>query len=350
MELNWRPFFNPILYPVRSALLLLLIGALWIGARVYVAYLLAPVSPDPQGGKNIVITIKRGASLSEVGELLEQKKLIKSKNFFVLYALLTGREKRIQAGEYRISNAWPLQKILALIVGGEVILHRVAIPEGYTVTQIEKLLVEKGIVDQTRFRKALSSEDFSLPFLAGAPEGPRRLEGFLFPATYEFPAGLTEKEILALMLQRFRKAFTPELQRRAQAMGLSIREVVTLASLVEREAKLEAERPIIAAVFLNRLRCGMRLESCATIQYILGKQKEKLTQQDLRISSSYNTYLHDGLPPGPIANPGLASIKAVLYPAEVDYLYFVARGDGSHHFSRTLGEHQTAARRYLHED
>jgi len=227
-----------------------------------------------------------------------------------------------------------------------VLFHRVTIPEGYTVTQIEEILAEKGIVDRTRFREALKSEDFSLPYLSPAPRDPRHLEGFLFPATYEFPAGLAEKEIIGLMLQRFDAVLTPELQRRSQAMGLSVREVVTLASLVEREARLDEERPIIAAVFLNRLRRGMRLESCATIQYILGKQKEKLTYRDLQIPSPYNTYLHDGLPPGPIANPGLASIKAVLYPAEVDYLYFVARGDGSHYFSRTLGEHQTAARRY----
>ncbi len=341
-----RSFFNPILYPVRAGILLFLIGSLWIGARTCTAYLAAPVSADPRFGKTLTVTIRRGSSLQEIGELLEQKKLIKSKNFFIFYARLKGKERQIQAGEYQISDTWPLGRILAQIAGGRVVIHRVTIPEGYTVAQIEELLVRKGIADRVRLREALNSGNFTFSFLSGTLSGPQRLEGFLFPATYEFPAGLTEQEILTIMLQRFQKAFTPELQHRAQVMGLSIREVVTLASLVEREARLEAERPIIAAVFLNRLRRGMRLESCATIQYILGRQKERLTYQDLRIPSPYNTYLHEGLPPGPICNPGLASVKAVLYPAEVDYLYFVARGDGSHYFSRTLGEHQTAARRY----
>jgi len=335
--------------PIRLGVLILLIGAVWIGVRVYVAYLSAPVSARPGPETFSTLTIEKGTSLREIGDLLARKKLIKSADFFVWYARWRGKERQIEAGSYRISSAWPLREILDRIVGGKVISYRVTIPEGYTAAQIGHLLAVKGIANEAAFQSVVSSGEFAYPFLKGIPSGPNRLEGYLFPATYEFQAGLSEKEIIDQMLKSFQKAFTPELQQRAAQMGLSIRQVVILASLVEREAKLDRERPLIAAVFLNRLKNGMRLESCATIQYVLGKQKEKLTYEDLKIPSPYNTYLNNGLPPGPIANPGLASIKAVLYPAEVKYLYFVARGDGSHIFSLTLREHETAARQYVGE-
>lgn len=333
--------------PIRLGVLILLIGTVWIGMRVYLAYMGSPVSAQPGTGTFSTVKIEKGASLREIGELLEREKLIRDADFFVWYARWKGKEKKIEAGTYRISSAWSLGEILDRIAGGKVISYRVTIPEGYTTEQIARLLAAKGIVSESGFMASVSSAEFDYPFLKGIPPGPRRLEGYLFPATYEFQAGLSEKEIIEQMLKAFQNAFSPELQQRAAQMGMSVREVVILASLVEREAKLDRERPLVAAVFLNRLKNGMRLESCATIQYILGKQKERLTYEDLKIPSPYNTYLNNGLPPGPIANPGLASIKAVLYPAKVDYLYFVARGDGSHVFSLTLREHEMAARRYI---
>ncbi|WP_269746207.1 endolytic transglycosylase MltG [Syntrophaceticus schinkii] len=245
-----------------------------------------------------------------------------------------------------MSNNWSMKEIVECISSGKVAGYRLAIPEGYTVKQIEDLLVQKGIADRELFQKALGA-NYPLSFLEGISEtGYERLEGFLFPATYELRPGMSEEEIIKLMLEKFQTVFTPQLQQRADEVDLSVREIITLASIVEREAKLEEERPQVAAVFLNRLQRGMRLESCATVQYILGKQKETLTTKDLQNPSPYNTYLHTGLPPGPIANPGASSIKAVLYPADGDYLFFVARGDGSHQFSKTFREHQEAARKY----
>lgn len=337
------------LHPVLLGVLLMLVGTAWIGGKVFFAFMSSPLSSHSGPGTFATVKIEKGASLHQAAELLQKKGLIRSAHFFVWYARWHGKEKGIKAGSYRISSAWKVSEILDVLTEGKVISYHVTIPEGYTTEQIARLLASKGIVSESDFMAAVSSAEFNYPFLKGIPSGPRRLEGYLFPATYEFQAGVSGREVVEQMLKAFQKAFSPELQRKAAQMGLTVRDVVILASIVEREAKLDRERPLVAAVFLNRLKHGMRLESCATVQYVLGKQKERLTYDDLRISSPYNTYLHSGLPPGPIANPGLASIRAVLYPAKVDYLYFVARGDGSHVFSFTLREHEMAARRYIGE-
>lgn len=343
---HWCSVFNPFLHPVRLGVAIFLIGSIWIALRVAVVFLLAPACLSPSQAQTITVTIEKGSTLKEIGDTLTRKGLIKSSAFFVFYVRLTGREKSMQAGVYRVSNAWSVRDIVDCVSGGRVVNYRFTIPEGYTVAQIGDLLAREGIVDRDLFEKAAAGGEFPFPFLEGVPDGPHRLEGYLFPDTYEVGPGVSGEDVIKMMLERFAAVFTPEMQERARDLGLSSRDVVILASMVEREAKLDRERPIIAAVFLNRLRQGMRLESCATVQYILDKQKETLTYEDLRISSPYNTYLHEGLPPGPIANPGLTSLKAVLYPAKVNYLYFVARGDGSHYFSTTFREHQAAARRY----
>jgi UPF0755 protein len=293
-----------------------------------------------------VIVIKKGASLREIGDALQRENMIASSSFFVFYTELTGAQKQIKAGSYRLSNTMSVKEILGRIVGGDVVLARVVIPEGFTTDQIGKLLVSKGIVTSDDFEAALNTGSFDYPFLKDAPAGPKRLDGFLFPATYDLTDDFTSQEILNLMLRRFGIAFSPDMKARAIEQGMSVRQVVILASIVEGEAKLDSERPIIASVFLNRLKQGMPLESCATVEYVLGTHKEKLSDEDVRTPSPYNTYLHGGLPPGPICNPGLASIEAVLYPANTKYLYFVAKGDGSHAFSGTFAEHLTASRQY----
>jgi UPF0755 protein len=340
-----RSFYDFRLLPI--GMVILLIGCLVLGAKFYLEMNLAPVAGDAEKEKVALVKIPEGASTRHIGEVLERSGLIRSSDFFVFYARFRGIDKELQAGEYHLSNKMSLPEIIKVIASGKVFYHQVTIPEGFTVAQICELLARKGIVDQQRFQEVVAFGNFSYPFLEGIPAGPGRLEGFLFPATYRIPAGSSEEEIVDMMLKRFAAAFTPEMEKRAQELGLTVREVVILASLVEKEAKLDEERPLIAAVFWNRLHRGMRLESCATVLYALGEQKERLTYKDLHVNSPYNTYLHDGLPPGPIANPGLASIRAVLYPAHVDYLYFVSRGDGSHYFSRTLEEHNAAAQIYL---
>lgn len=333
--------------PVRLGVLLLAIGGLWIGLRYTGLYYLSPFSYFSRQVTSAVITVNKGAPLKEVGELLARHRLIRSAGAFTTYARWKGDDRKIKAGSYRISSSMSTREILDTLISGQVLVRKVTIPEGYTTSQIADLLAARGIVDRKAFLRAVGQGNFDFPYLDGAPAGARRLEGFLFPATYQFRAGMTAEQVIQQLLDGFQMNYTPELRHRSAEMGLTTRQVITLASLVEREAKLADERPLVAAVFLNRLKIGMRLESCATIQYILGHQKERLTYADLKIPSPYNTYLNDGLPPGPIANPGLASIKAVLYPAQVNYLYFVARGDGSHVFSLTLKDHDAAARRYV---
>ena len=323
-----------------------LFGCLWLGAQFYIDNMLVPVDVRTNSLKTCVVTIKKGASLREIGDILQGDDLITSSSFFVFYAQLTGAEKQIEAGSYRLNNSLTMLEILERIVGGDVIQYRVVIPEGYTTGQIGKLMVSKEIMTSDDWQNALATENFEYPFLEDAPAGPKRLDGFLFPATYDLMADFTPQEILEVMLNRFNIAFTPTLQERAREQHLSVRQVIILASIVEREAKLDSERPIIASVFLNRLHIGMRLESDATIQYLLGTPKENLTDGDLRIPSPYNTYLHGGLPPGPISNPGLASIIAVLYPAKTNYLFFMGKSDGSHVFSVTYGEHVIASRHF----
>jgi UPF0755 protein len=201
-----------------------------------------------------------------------------------------------------------------------------------------------------------SGGDFDHDFLADRPEGVTSLEGFLFPDTYEFPSDATARDVIARMLDTFGQRFTPELREQARAQGLTVYQAVTLASIVEREAVLPEERPIIASVFLNRLRAGMHLNADPTVQYALGYQgeghgwwKRPLLLEDLEVDSPYNTYRHVGLPPGPICNPGLAALEAVVNPADTRYLYFVANdvaGDGSHVFAETLEEHNANIAKY----
>ena len=211
----------------------------------------------------------------------------------------------------------------------------------YNINQIGKILEEKGITTQKDFEKA--AKDFApYEYISLDSQAQYRVEGFLFPDTYQFSRKQSSKEILGIMTKEFNDKLTEEMRERANQMGLSIRELVILASLVEKEAQVDEDRPIIAQVFMNRLKEHMPLQSCATIQYILGFPKPELSLQDTKIESPYNTYQNMGLPPGPIANPGVESIKAVLYSTPTDYLYFVADKNGKHHFSKTYEEHLLA--------
>lgn len=181
------------------------------------------------------------------------------------------------------------------------------------------------------------------------PNNEKRLEGYLFPDTYKVTATTTEREIIDMMLARFAREATPEFRQKAQKLGLTLHQAVILASIVEREAKVDKERPKVAAVFLNRMKKGWKLESCATVQYALGQPKARLLNKDLQIDSPYNTYKYSGLPPTPIASPGRASLQAAVNPANVDYLFFVVSQDGRHVFSRTLAEHNRAKAKYIKE-
>lgn len=328
--------------------------ALWIGLAVAFAVLiggfvavsgwyasqLEPAAPADR--KNVLIKVKAGVTTGEIADELEAKRLIKNRTAFLFAAKSAGLDKALQAGEYSLSRAMDAKEIISVMAKGATSDIQVTIPEGYTVEQIAALLDEKGLARKERFLSL--AKNFAPYDKAEARPGVKyRAEGFLFPDTYRINRGATEEDILNLLAKEFGKKFSPEIQAQVRASGMSAYDVVVLASLIEREVQLAKERPMVARVFLNRLMIDMPLQSCATIQYILGYPKEELTIADTKLPSPYNTYLNLGMPPGPVANPGISSIQAALNPAAGDWLYFVVDGKtGGHRFSRTLAEHEAA--------
>ncbi len=299
------------------------------------------VSPaDKEGGERILV-VREGESLKEVAEELERIHLITNKDLFVFWAKLVGRSKQIKTGEYALSGRMAPIQILEKLCKGLVVLHTVTIPEGFTVEQIAELLSSKGLVQKDLFLSLARNPDVLRAHGVSASS----LEGYLFPDTYHFSRGLQPSAVIDAMVKRFWQKVDP-LREKADAIGMKMEEVVILASIVEKETGNPKERPAIASVFLNRLRRGMRLESDPTVIYGLRDFDGNLRKKDLAQETPYNTYVIRGLTPGPIACPGLDAIKAVLYPAETDYLYFVSKNDGSHHFSKTLAEHNRAVGTY----
>ncbi|MBP2625533.1 MAG: aminodeoxychorismate lyase [Firmicutes bacterium] len=293
-------------------------------------------------GDNFVILVKPGMVANDIGGLLYEQGAIKSIFLFQIVSKVQGMESSLQAGEYVFSKNMTMQQIVAMLARGETSYQQITIPEGYTVEQIAKLLQEKQLGSASLFKKAAQS---FVPYTYMVNDNSNviyKAEGYMFPNTYRITKGTTEEQILGMMTLQFDQQFTGSMRARANEIGLSIKDVIIMASLVEKEAQLPGDRPLIAGVFLNRLKQNMPMQSCATIQYILGYPKPELTVQDTEISSPYNTYQHIGLPPGPIANPGIAAINAVLYPQNTDFVYFVADKQGAHHFSKTYEEHLIA--------
>lgn len=289
----------------------------------------------------VYIRVQPGMNADKIANLLYKHNVIDSITGFKIVAKLNGLDNRLRAGNYTFYPHMEYREIIENLVNGKVSAITAMIPEGYNIDQIARAFAQKGIVNEEEFKK--EAQNFSpFAYITTNTGEKYRVEGFLFPDTYELPADATAKDILTIMTNEFDSKFTPEMHQRAQQLNLTVKETIILASLVEKEAQIDSDRPIIAQVFMNRLRRGMPLQSCATIQYILGNPKAELSVQDTKIESPYNTYQHMGLPPGPIANPGLASIEAVLFAEPTEYLYFVADKDGKHHFSRTYEEHLQA--------
>lgn len=291
--------------------------------------------------QGITVTVKPDMVAKEIGEVLYQNGVIHSATLFRIIAKVQGVENLLQTGDYALSYQMSTSDIINKMVQGETTYRLLTIPEGYTVEQIAKLLDEQGVGDGAKF-KSLARKFAPYNYMAQTPEIIYSAEGYVFPDTYRITKGMMEEAILQMLVANFDKKLTTDMRERAKVRGLSLHQLVTLASLVEKEAKLEQERPVIAGVFFNRLKQGMPLQSCPTVQYILGYPKAELTIADTQIVSPYNTYQNPKLPPGPIASPGMAAIRAVLYPAETPYLYFVAAKDGSHRFSKTYEEHLVA--------
>jgi len=309
--------------------------------------------------RQILIEIPRGSGTEAVANLLYEKGIIKNIFVFRLFSKINGYDGTYRSGIHAIDknesyNSLKGYDILMGILSERPLSNigvRVTIPEGYNYLQIVNLLSKENLINKEKFDNVTNSVKFDFQYLRDLKRRENKLEGYLFPDTYEFDpkSGESEKEIILKMLRRFDELFLPEYYKRAEELNMTIDEIITLASIVEREAKNPEERPIIAGVFYNRLNSQnstlRKLQSCATIQYILykkeGKMREIITIDDENIDDPYNTYMYEGLPPGPICNPGRDSIEAALYPEEHDYLYFVAKNDGTggHYFSRTFSEH-----------
>jgi len=289
-----------------------------------------------------VITVLPGQHFKMIASQLEGAGIVRDSLKFKLFARFKGYDKRIKAGEYRLSSVLSPKQVLEIMVSGKVALYRITIPEGYNLVQIAGIVSEMGLAEEPVFIR--TAIDPVIVNALGVDAG--SLEGYLFPDTYYFPKGLPLDEILGTMVNRFREIFSAEWQERARQMGMSVHQAVTLASIIEKETGAAFERPLIASVFHNRLAKGMRLSSDPTVIYGIKDFDGNLTRKHLTTVTPYNTYLTKGLPPGPIANPGLASLEAALYPAETDYLYFVSKKDSTHQFSTTFKEHNRAVRKY----
>lgn len=294
---------------------------------------------DPEATATIEVTVPQGTGTKGIGGILEEQGVIRDSDFFAIASRIKGNDGKYRAGKYTLSASMSLDAIFDKLLVGQDETVRFTIPEGYDIRRTTAALQGKQLIDSDRFLAELKSGSFDYRFLEGIPVDENQLEGFLYPETYDIYANATEREIIERMLRQFDTVFTEEHYARAEELGMSIREVINLASVIEREAVVSEDRPIISGVFHNRLAISMPLQSCATVQYILGEQKPVLSIKDTQIDSPYNTYIVSGLPPTPICSPGIESINAALWPTESDYLYFLAKGDGSHVFSITYNEH-----------
>jgi len=326
--------------------LLLFVGLVAAGLTSAAAARLFWVPETAELPRPATIIVEPGSSPARVAGQLEEAGVIGRARELTMASRLTFSDRRIQSGRYRFPGGENTLSVLERLIGGATSQEMVTIPEGLRARSVAGIVARQSDVDSAAFMALVHDEEFIaevLPPVEGT-ERPESLQGYLLPETYNIYFQMPAAEAVRLMVDHFNELWEGELRERARQMGMSRHEVVTLASIIEREAATAAERPIISAVFHNRMQRGMRLESCATVLYALGRYKPRLYEKDLQIQHPYNTYRNRGLPPGPIAAPGASSLRAAVDPAEVDYLYFVARGDGTHIFSRTFSQHVQAKR------
>ncbi|WP_459914312.1 endolytic transglycosylase MltG [Desulfocicer niacini] len=299
-------------------------------------------TPLTSRGSTRLITISRGSVLKQISDTLYRNHLIKNSLLFQVFVRLQKKAGVIKAGEYELSAAMSPAHVLDILSRGKVKRHRITLPEGFTVAEVARQLEIAGLGSQADFM-ALAHDPAFCKSLEIATDN---LEGYLFPDTYFFEKNTPEKAILTTMVKRFQAVFIPEWRTRATQRGLSIHQVVTLASIIEKETGTPEERPLISSVFHNRLKRNMRLQSDPTVIYGITDFNGNLTRRDLKTPTPYNTYVIKGLPPGPIANPGRQAMEAALFPADSRFYFFVSKNDTTHHFSATLREHNRAVGKY----
>lgn len=328
-------------YIIFTALALFLIGSGIIGglALKINTFIHTPIN---QAADKQVFVISPGQSLSVIAANLQAQSLISNDWYFKLYAKAGKADKKLQAGEYILSAAQSPRQIMATLVSGKVRLYKITIPEGFTIAEISRLMEKEGLCSAASFSKLCNDQELISSYGISASS----LEGYLFPNTYFFPKHTACETIVRSMVDQFFKIITKEWETRAKALKLSLHEVVTLASIIEKETGDPGERPLISSVFHNRLKKKMRLESDPTVIYGIEDFDGNIKRKHLRMLTPYNTYKIRGLPVGPIANPGAKAIEAALYPDKSDYLFFVSKKDTTHYFSKTIEEHNRAVRKY----
>lgn len=313
-------------------------------------FVVIQIGPYNKNNKDdIVVDIPTGSTLSQVTDILKENKLIKNKILFKLYVRVSNNTSKLKSGKYLFNQTYSNKDIVQDLSEGKVYNDgiKITVPEGSTSFEIVDILVKNKLGDKNIYEKLINNpKEFKDNFKFLDDEKVISLEGFLYPSTYYFNENKTEKEILNHMLETFESKYTEKLQKRQKELKKSLYEVINLASIVEKEAVLDEDRPIIASAFYNRIKIGMPLQSDATIQYIFKERKKSITYNDLKIDSPYNTYKVQGLPPTPIASPGIKSIEAVLYPANTEYLYFVATIEGGNTYSKTYEEHVKNVEQY----
>lgn len=322
-----------------ETIIFLIITVLSVVAMHFYVVLFTPVS---RSGETIIINVARGASISSISANLEKTGLIRSAFSFKLMASVVSRYRKVQAGEYEFDGTMSSVDIIDAFVKGRVKRYMVTIPEGYNIRDIAAALSEAGLAGADDFILRANDERFALNLGVDGPT----LEGYLFPDTYEFTKSMSVDDIITRMVGRFKAVYNAEFAHLAAVKKLSMKKVVTMASIVEKETAVADERALVASVFYNRLRKGIKLQSDPTVTYEVKDFDGKITKKMLLADNRYNTYAIYGLPPGPIANPGRASLKAAVVWPDEDYIFFVSRNDGTHFFSTTLGEHNKAVNQF----
>jgi UPF0755 protein len=298
--------------------------------------------PVQTSNKNMEIEVPKGATFRQAVEILRSQKLIRDKRIFLVTGRLTGVDRRIRAGFYSLWTGMNPLEILKVLRKGKIIEYEVKVLEGDSLMEITSAFAKTGMISQEEFMELARDSDFLATYNIKAPS----IEGYIYPDTYFIPKGMKAEEVLDIMISKMREKLTDKFNARTQELGMTENLVLTLASIIEKEAVIDSERVLISAVYHNRLRKNMLLQADPTAIYGVKSSKERITLSDLKRKTPYNTYVNKGLPPGPIASPSIKSITAALYPANVPYIYFVAQDDRSHRFSETAAQHTEAVKRY----
>ena len=319
------------------------VGGVW-GYGAYINHGIDAPASDNDAEKPFVVN--KGDTTSQIAENLKEAGLIKREVFFEKYVEREDLAEKLQAGEYLLKATMTPKEIADAIASGKTGEPQITIPEGWKAEEIAEDLSREGIATQQEFMNVVQKANFDHDFLEDRPQG-ASLEGYLFPDTYKIGKETNSREIIQKMLDNFDKKLDSKLRKEIQNQGQTIFEIITMASLIEKEIAEEKDRPIVAGIFYKRLEQGHFLESCATIQYILGTNKKRFSYQETRTESPYNTYINVGLPPGPICNPGLSAIKAAIYSQDSEYLYFLSDNKGKTHYAATADEHEANKTKYL---